>query len=1031
MASAAPAPDSVSLAGTWRFQLDPDATGVGAKWFATELPGKIQLPGSTDQAKVSPPNTAKPNLDGLYRLYPYAGQAWYQRDLEIPANWSGKHVRLFIERAHWDTQAWLDDRPLGKQDSLISPHVYDLGSDLTIGKHRLTICVDNRLKYDLGRFVSIHYEGTQTSWNGMVGRIELEAMDPIAIDDVQIYPDVDRKSARIQFKLSRASGAATDSRLLVAATDRETGRQIASQTADVQWQTTQAAAQVDLPMGETVKLWDEFTPSLYDLTTTLTATRNGAEVTAAKSAPFGMRKLAIRGTQFVLNDRPLFLRGTLECGIFPLTGYPPTTVPEWQRIYRIMKSYGLNHIRFHSWCPPDAAFAAADVEGIYVQAEGPEANITVGDSPDLDAFMEKELLRIVRTYGNHPSFCLMTLGNEHKGVNRQLDRWVDMLIREDSRHFYSSASAGEATTNRQFTESGPRGVKGPATDGDFREDIAKQDRPLMGHEIGQWTFYPDFAEIAKYTGVLAAKNFELVRDDLAAKHQLDLAPRYVRATGSHAVLLYKEEIEVLLRTPGHAGFSLLDLHDYPGQGTSLVGPLDPFWDSKGFVTPEQHRRYCGPTVPILRLKKRVFTTTETLVADVDLAHFGPKDLTDVTPVWSIKDSKGTEIASGSLPKANVPTGRLSALGSLRAPMEMAAAPCKLTVTVALPGTEFANDWEIWVYPASPSPAVPADVVVARDWNGETTQALASGKRVVLFTNRATQGKSLRGRFLPVFWSPVWFPRQKPNTMGILCDPAHPALAGFPTEAYSNWQWWELINNSRSLILDEAPAEFRPIVQVIDNFARNHRLGILFEARVGSGSLLMCTVPLPDMAETCPPARQLMQSLYDYAASSAFNPSHVWNADYLDALFNLRAQDLMQKLGARIVRVDSQASGCDAANMLDGDPDSIWHTTWGDAAQPLPHEVIVSFREPVSLTGLRVLPRQDKDNARIKDYAVALSSDNETWRQVAQGSFDDSEAEKEIRFGGTESARYVRLTALTAYAKQPYVAIAELTAIEGK
>ena len=379
-----------------------------------------------------------------------------------------------------------------------------------------------------------------------------------------------------------------------------------------------------------------------------------------------MRELEIHGTQFVLNGRPIFLRGTLECAVFPLTGYPPTDVPGWQRIFRIIKSYGLNFMRFHSWCPPEAAFAAADIEGVYLQVEGPEANIRIDRHAPIGRFMEQELLRMVRTYGNHPSFCLMTLGNEHSGVGDTLDYWVQMLIREDPRHFYCSASAGQMTPHRQYTEGGPRGVKGPRTDGDFGGEVARQDRPLVGHEIGQWTFFPNFDEIAKYTGVFRAKNFELVRDDLAKKHLLDLAPQFVQATGRQAVLLYKEEIEVLLRTPNYPGFSLLDLHDYPSQGTALIGPLDPFWDSKGFVTPRQHTCYCGPTVPLLRLKKRTFTSDETLTAKAEIAHFGPKDLAAATPEWSIWDEKGAVVAAGTLPALDIPTGKLTPLGQIEA-----------------------------------------------------------------------------------------------------------------------------------------------------------------------------------------------------------------------------------------------------------------------------------------------------------------------------------------------------------------------------
>ena len=881
-------PESISLAGEWQFALDPNHEGVAKKFFLQDLPQRISLPGSTDEAKAGTPNPEKPTLDGLYRLYVYEGPAWFERQIEIPPAWKGKQVSLFLERTHWVTTVWLDAQQIGSQDSLIAPHVYDLGAHLATGVHRLTISVDNTRQIDLGPFVSINYSGTQTNWNGLIGRLELRAQDPVSIADVKVFPDIDRKVATVSAVITNATGRRASGELTLeaagpAGSAKVPPRQVAFTAAQ-----SRTVVTADLPLGNNVRLWDEFSPALYRLAVSITAKSGLERFSDRETVTFGMRKLSTRGTQFTMNGRPLFLRGTLECAIFPLTGYPPTDVPSWQRIYRTIKSYGLNFIRFHSWCPPDAAFSAADLEGVMIQAEGPQANIQAGENRRRDAFLEKELLRMVRTYGNHPSFCLMTLGNEYGGSDALLSHWVDMLIKEDPRHLYSSASSAQITANRQFTERGnPRGVQRPGTDLDFRQALAKEDRPLIGHEIGQWTFYPNFDEARKYTGVLAAKNFDLVRRDLAAKHLLDLAPRFVQATGRHAALLYKEEIEILMRTPGHPGFSLLDLHDYPGQGTALIGILDPFWDSKGFVTPEAHRQYCGPTVPLLRMKKRTFSTDETFSAQAEIAHFGPRDLPHAQPVWSILDEKGRELASGSLSSLRLPTGNLTPLGSLVVPLAAFPAPAKLTVSLALAGTAFANRWEIWVYPAGAPARAPAELLVARRWDEAVKAALAGGRKVILFPETVNPGESLPGRFLPVFWSPIWFAQQQPNTMGILCDPRHPAFAQFPTDFYSNWQWYELLQDSRTLNLDETPPSFRPIVEVIDNFARNNKLGNLFESRVGGGSLLICTIALPRLAENRPEANQLLKSLYAYVGSDAFHPTEELDSALLDKLFASR------------------------------------------------------------------------------------------------------------------------------------------------
>jgi hypothetical protein len=999
---------AVSLAGEWRFEI----AGTNADAYARELPWKIHLPGTMDDAGLGPRNTKPPALDGPYRIYDYAGPAWYQRDIEIPSAWQGKRVTLFLERCRWVTTVWLDDKRIGAQDSLIAPHVYDFGVGVTPGTHRLTICVDNTVKLNLGSFVSALFGGTWGNMNGIVGRMELNATPPVWVEDIQVYPNVAKRSALVRVRIGNATGQAGRGALSVGA-----------KSVDTAWEAKGGQAEVEVDMGA-AKLWDEFSPNLSELTV-----KFGGE---ERTVRFGMREFKATGTQFTLNGRPVFLRGTLECSVWPLTGYPPTDVPAWQRIYRIMKSYGLNFIRFHSWCPPEAAFAAADIEGIMIQAEGPQANVEAGADPVRDAFIEAEFKRIVDTYGNHPSFCTMTLGNEYGGKDELLTRWVDMLIQRDPRHLYSSASCAQTTANRQWTElADGRGIPGAGTQRDLRGVVGSDARPIIGHEIGQWMFFPDFNEMKKYTGVMAVKNFELIRDDLEKKHLLDLAPEFVQASGRFAVRLYKEEIEVLLRTPGYAGFSLLDLHDYPTQGTALIGPLDPFWDSKGFITPAAFRRFCGPTVPLLRMPKRTYTVDEPFEATVDLAHYGPADIANAQPVWTIKDEQGHEVASGKLPAVNAPTGKLTALGVISAFLAKAAAPAKLTVTVALPGTEFSNDWDIWVYPASVAPKPPAGVVVCEKWE-PAQAALAEAKKVVFFASSGNTAQSMRGGFLPVFWSPVWFPSQKPNTMSLLCDPAYPLFAQFPTALHSDWQWYELMQRSRLFILDDTPAAYRPVLQVIDNFARNHKLGVVFEGRAGGGQLLACGFDLPAMTKD-PAARQLLASLYAYAGSAAFKPTQELSNDLLDKLFVPKFANKLQALGAKI-RADSEEGDHPAANAMDGDADTMWHTPWDGPAPKFPHELVVEFPKPVRVAGLTCLPRQDGNhNGWIKDYAVHVSADGKNWGPpVAQGTFEENDSLHSVKFARPVETKFLKLIAVSSFdPAKPYASLAELSVIMGE
>lgn len=912
-------PKTISLAGPWRFRLDPENVGLEEKWIETDLPNTITLPGSTDEGGYGSRTTQK-DIWQLTRVCKYVGPAWYQRDIIIPDRWHGKRITLFLERCHWETRVWVDDKAVGTRDSLSVPHVYDLSESASPGQHRLTIRVDNSSIHNIGEWCHAVTETTQTNWNGIIGRIALAASDPVWVESVQVYPDLKKNTADVVVTIGNRTGQAGDGTLTLLATpvpnpekepnDAKHAARTASTNVTIGKQ-RQMRFTVALPMGSDMPLWDEFFPTLFELTASLCARVGGESIADAKRVSFGMREFRTSGTQFVVNGRPTFLRGTLECCIFPRTGYPPMDVEAWGRIFRIARSYGLNHIRFHSWCPPEAAFAAADRAGFMLHVETPlwidhwmkpeqskdmggwgAAPKPFGQDPKVVQFIEAEFDRILDLYGNHPSFCMLCMGNEIGGDFAVLERIIQRGQRKDPRHMYSCSTARNHMPADDFyvthqSKKGPvRGLRGgSSTDWDFRSAVAPVRVPIVSHEIGQWAVYPNFDEMKKYTGHLRPRSFEVFRDDLAAHHMLDQAGDFVRASGALAVLLYKEEMEAALRTPGLGGFQLLDLHDFPGQGTALVGILDAFWDSKGLITPGAFRRFCSPTVPLLRMKKRTWTADETFTAEAEIAHFGAAPLQHIEPAFLIADANGRKVAAGAFSQTTLPVGKLTGLGNIAAPLRKAHPPEKLTVTISVDGTDICNTWDIWVYPAGKPPSEPDDVLVIDAWNDLARGALASDKRVLLLPTARALRHSIAGRFTTVFWGPIMFKNQI-KTMGILCDPAHPALAQFPTDFHTNWQWWDPINVSRAMILDDMPLDLHPIVQVIDNFARNHKLGLVFEANVGKGKLLVCSIDLINDLDNRPAARQLRHSLLAYAGSDKFKPTSRLSASALDPLFAL-------------------------------------------------------------------------------------------------------------------------------------------------
>ncbi len=917
----------IDLAGPWRFALDREDRGVDEQWYARQLAEQVRLPGSlqeqgqgheitvdtpwtggiVDRSWFTAPEYApyrRPgNIKVPFWLQPerrYVGPAWYQREVEIPSSWQDRRVEVVLERCHWETTLWLDGRQVGTRHSLSTPHVYDLTGLAAPGAHRLTLRVDNRLKIGVGINAHSVSDHTQTNWNGVVGRLVLRSTPRVWIDDVQVYPDLKQRTARVAVKLGNATGAPAQAAL---------GARAACGTHECRVEPTRVAvapeggtADLVLPLGEETQLWDEFSPKLYRLSVVLQA--GGAE--HRRELHFGMREFSTRGTQFTINGRPTLLRGTLECCIFPLTGYPPTDPAAWERIFAVLKAHGLNHMRFHSWCPPEAAFVAADRSGVYLHVEcaaWANQGSSIGDGRPVDQFITKEADRILRAYGNHPSFCMLAYGNEPAGKrqNEFLGRLVESWKAADPRRVYTSAAGWPIIPENQFHStpqprihqwgSGLRcrlNAHRPETMGDYREFISGHEVPVVSHEIGQWCVYPNFEEIPKYTGVLKPKNFEIFRDTLRAHYMLDQAHDFLMASGKLQALCYKEEIESALRTPGMGGFQLLDLHDFPGQGTALVGMLDPFWDSKGYIEPAEVHQFACETVPLARMPKRTWTTAETFEVTVELAHYGPADLPAARAQWTITDAAGRQIASGAWPEQSIATGTLAPLGKVRLPLRDVEAPARLTLEVRLADTPYANRWALWVYPPQVDLSVPEGVLVADRFDDEVFKRLQSGGRVLLMPASGTVKGDRFGQvppaFSPIFWNTAWTRRQAPHTLGILCDPDHPALARFPTEYHSNWQWWDLVTNAQVMILDGQPPELRPVVQVIDDWFTNRRLGLVFEARVGRGRLLVSSIDLKDQLDQRPVARQMLHSLLRYAAGDGFKPKCALSAAEVRTLF---------------------------------------------------------------------------------------------------------------------------------------------------
>ena len=889
--------EQIDLSGDWEVKLDSTNVGETENWASLKIEGtSISLPGTLDDEGYGTPNTLEPAINNyvmsnLARKHQYIGKAWYQKEIEIPSDWKDDAITLSLERVLWESTVFVDGKKIGSANSLIGTHDYDL-SEISPGKHTLTIVIDNSNKFpdinvagskypdkvnqDMAHAYTNH---TQIKWNGILGDLVLKASTKNNPMNLQVYPSEDLNKLKITFNqsVSEAKPAALEIKSIDGNSVYKENIKISNTLGD------QYTVEIDKPKD--LQLWDEFNPNLYDVfVTTSTGTVN---------ARFGYKFVGNDNGNLTLNGTRIFLRGNLECVIFPLTGYPPTTKEAWAKLIGQAKAYGLNHLRFHSWCPPKTAFQAADEAGFYLQVELPHWSLKFGEDPKTVEFLTSEAHKILKDYGNHPSFILMAMGNELQGDMEQLNSLVAKLKPLDNRHLFATTAfsfqrpAGtrpepedeffiaQWTKNGWIRGQGVFNSKPPYFDADFTVGAEFVEIPLVSHEIGQYSVYPDMSEIEKYTGVLEPLNFIAVRNDLEKKGLLELAPDFTYNSGKLASILYKEEIERAMKTPSFDGFQLLQLQDFPGQGTALVGLLNAFWESKGVISAEEFSQFNSELVPLLRFEKAVYENGETFKALIEVANFF-KSIEDQTLTWSITDEAGNVMANAHVKDVKLNIGNNINLGEIVFYVNTAVAK-KLKVEVSLEGTKYKNSWNIWVYPKA-SDLTKNNIVVTSSYT-VAEQVLKKGGKVLLNPDFKTLD-GIEGRFVPVFWSPVHFPNQ-PATMGVLVDDKHPAFKSFPTDTHSDWQWWDLCINSKTIVTDLL--NVTPIVRLIDNFVTNHHLANVFEAKVGNGSLVFSSIDLISNLDKRPVARQLRHSLLQYMDSEAFLPSESLTVDDLKGI----------------------------------------------------------------------------------------------------------------------------------------------------
>lgn len=850
----------IDLSGQWQVKLDAEKQETMPQAY----PETMMLPGTTSAAGFGMPNPAK-ETGCLTDAYRFEGTVWFMRTFTA-GDWTGEQTMLTLERTR-KTTVYLDGRPIGHQESLCTPHRYFL-PPVHAGEHTLVIRVDNTDYPTRGGHLTS--PDTQSNWNGITGEISLTVAYTL-LTDLTVHPDLRRGCLRVHGHI-------------IGAPDGVAGIVLPGQMEHL-LPYRRGVLDGECPLKGNEAFWDEAHPEIHTISIDLDGD--------VYETTFGLRDVRTVGRRLLINGRETFLRGKVDNLLYPKTGYTPTDVASWMTIFGIAKEYGINHYRYHTACPPDAAFTAADLLGVYMAPELPfwgtvaEEGEEGYDERERD-FLFQEGFRILREYGHHPSFLWLSLGNELWGSKDRLNRMMRAYSEADDTKLYSSGA-----NNYQFVPDvldeenvfvgvrlgrerlirgsyamcdAPQGIvqtTAPESVSNYDASIVPEtlgqsgeagkvqiqygtgvkevdaqsteafipDVPLISHEVGQYVFYPDFSEISHYTGPLKPRNIEAMRENLERAGLYGEHEAFFRQTGHLAVECYKREIETLLRSREVSGFQLLDLQDYTGQGTALVGVLNAMMENKGLISAEEWREFCAGTVVLGEFASFTGMMGEDIRFDVQISECDPeKQHTCIRCI--LMDGERELYACDVTPGAR--QGRLTDAVSVTFPAEcyrdaMQERITGLTVVLTLEdGTR--NHYPIWLIPQ-------VDIRITREGiekDGRmvafvSAEEKADGAAIVV----PSAGGQLPAEYCTDFWCYPMFrsiseSMGKPvpvGTMGLSIDTASPLLKRFAQEDYTTPAWYAILQTAH---VQRLPADIHPAVQMIDNTERCARLGILYQ-----------------------------------------------------------------------------------------------------------------------------------------------------------------------------------------------------------
>lgn len=944
----------ILLNGKWHVVLEDGTTG------------QMDLPGTLDENGIGHrdvganqwhPDAVLGNAAGeidkdapiatrFTRRHTYEGEARISRKITVP-DYGTDRLFVLAERAR-ALRLLVDGEACSvfRQGTLSTPYIFEL-TGAAPGEHEFTFLSDN--SYPGMPKAAIYYSSaatdeTQTNWNGILGECSMYTRPQNFIDSLRVYPRAVKKEEKnkaggyvLDVCVELAPGAKKvykDAKIILQSEALAAGELEDTQTlTEIISYSGEGLAEAgtdkeenpktmeiwfrDLPLRENVKLWDEDEGNLYEMAVTLdngmSAEDKGGS-TAECRTRFGIRSFGDNGSgRLALNGRAIFLRGEANCAEYPETGHPPMTIPEWKEMLLKYRSYGINFVRFHSHCEPEAAFAAADELGMLLQPE-----LSHWDPKDAFGTEESyryyraELVDLLKTYANHPSFVMLTLGNELQAQDEGRERMRE-LVRTAKRmdptrlyangsnafygeegcdpesDFYTSQSCKDVVIRGTF--SGMRGYLNenyPSADRTYDEAMAEirkeYQKPVFSFEVGQFEVLPDFEELESFQGISDPVNLKLIKKRVEERGLLPTWEKYVEATGELSRLAYREEIEAAMRTRELSGISLLGLQDFPGQGTALVGMMNSHLEPKpyDFARPERFREFFTESRIFVKIPRYTYEEGEYLTAEVEVANFGKESISGEL-VWTlgyrdcaVNTGSGEFLCGRADGQKNCPPGTYTSLGRLDIPLEVKGVSAAFMLTVSM--GDCTSTYPVWVYQKT-SPECPKNVYETRVFDEQTRAVLQNGGRVYLSpdADKESLPYSIKTQFTTDFWSVGTFADQE-GGMGQLIDTEHPIFKEFPTDFHTDWQWW-IMASKRAVIL---PHPMKTIITEMDSYAFLRPMAQMIEFRCLKGKVLLSTMEL-HKSQQYPEVRALQASIYTYLSGENFEPAEEITEEELSML----------------------------------------------------------------------------------------------------------------------------------------------------